>query len=659
MPPFHYADKRLYNIPGNRVKISESKSLVKLTDDSAEHLLHELESLSRSFHWETDAEGLLIHVSPVVEKVTGYRPDELEGHAYFYDLWPDSARLKLKEAALQIFSSQKPFVSFENQMVTKEGSILWILTNGMPILSDDGELLGYRGTDTDITEQRMIREENRRLSEVIRRVDSIVMITDPDQRIEYVNEAFVRQTEFDLDEIRGRRPSFLRGPETDPEDVEAINAGIASGRSFRHEILNYTKSGRAYWIQLYISPVRDAGGEIEQFVSIGTDVTQRRAQEAALEKERKLLSTILRTTPTAITVLDDAGRITFANSSAIGILGLENSKLVGVKYDDPVWKIEAVEGGPFPEEQLPFRRIMETEDAIYNVRHAIRWPGGDRKILSVNGAPLEREKGQVISVVFSIVDVTTEAETTQRLAKALREAEEADLAKSRFLSSISHNLRTPLNGILGISEHLLSVPAAAIKREDLEIIQSCGDEMLDLVLNLLEVATGNPWEISDLSDRVPVTKLPNIFEGFYRKRVENKGLQLRIVDETRNIANGNVPLKPLHRAMNCLLENALIHTEEGLIEIRLGGRTDSVEGNRIQILVMDTGTGILPEHRERIFEPFFQADSTAARKHAGAGLGLPVARQIAESLGGSLTLEPTPEAPFQTSFVLTIPLLAK
>jgi PAS domain S-box-containing protein len=111
--------------------------------------------------------------------------------------------------------------------------------------------------------------------------DNAVILTDAQGRIEWVNEGFTRITEFTLEEARGRKPgSFLQGPETDPATVEVMRRAFQAGEGFKVDVLNYSKSGRKYWLAIEARPIRDADGRITHFMAVETDLTDRKAAEA-------------------------------------------------------------------------------------------------------------------------------------------------------------------------------------------------------------------------------------------------------------------------------------------------------------------------------------------------------------------------------------------
>ncbi|HHP7237379.1 PAS domain-containing sensor histidine kinase [Longibacter sp.] len=148
----------------------------------------------------------------------------------------------------------------------------------------------------------------------------------------------------------------------------------------------------------------------------------------SLRGERDLLARIFETSPVAITVLDTRGNIKRANARAEEVLGLTPSDLQKRSYDDPGWKHTTVEGDPLPDAAQPFRMVKETNAPVYDVRHGIEWPNGRRRVLSINGAPLQAADGSLTGAVFVVEDVTDEyqrrrtARERQSKVRALYEA---------------------------------------------------------------------------------------------------------------------------------------------------------------------------------------------------------------------------------------------
>lgn len=137
--------------------------------------------------------------------------------------------------------------------------------------------------------------------------------------------------------------------------------------------------------------------------------------ETELMIERDFLKQITDISPVALTVVNREGVIIFANPQAERVLGLTTTEVEGRTYNAPAWQHTDYEGNPFPDEKQPFRQVMNTGKPVYDVRHAIKWPNGKRVLLSINGAPVYDEHGEIDRIVFSITDMTSHVESQAAL----------------------------------------------------------------------------------------------------------------------------------------------------------------------------------------------------------------------------------------------------
>ena len=132
--------------------ITERKKLEDALRQSEERF-REVAEHEQEWIWEVDAEGIYTYASPVVEKMLGYKPEEIVGKKHFYDLFHPDRREELKKAALKVYNGKQPFRDFLNQNTHKDGTSVWLLTCGVPMLDEEGNLRGYRGADIDVTDR--------------------------------------------------------------------------------------------------------------------------------------------------------------------------------------------------------------------------------------------------------------------------------------------------------------------------------------------------------------------------------------------------------------------------------------------------------------------------------------------------------------------------
>jgi PAS domain S-box-containing protein len=182
---------------------------------------------------------------------------------------------------------------------------------------------------------------------------------------------------------------------------------------------------------------------------VGRDISDRRIAEAALRAERDLLNAILATSVQGITVLSPEGQIIFANERAETVLGLKRADLTARSYDAPEWQATALDGGPWPDDAQPFQRVLTTGEPVFDVQHAIVNNSGQRRLLSINGAPIKDGAGRITSLVFSVADITQQKQA------------EADLRTSEErLRALVHDIGVGVSLHAATGEILMANPAA-------------------------------------------------------------------------------------------------------------------------------------------------------------------------------------------------------
>ena len=251
-----------------------------------------------------------------------------------------------------------------------------------------------------------------------------------------------------------------------------------------------------------------------------------------------------------------------------------------------------------------------------------------------------------------IRDVTAERTAQTSMLEAKEEAERVSGAKSQFLAVISHELKTPLNAIIGFSEMLAKQQDGPLGRpayaEYAATILESSRHLRALITDILDVTRIERGTLHLVEQEADASELLEVSYRMCRAQAEKADVPLALhIADTAEITGD---MTRIRQVLINLITNAIKFSEAGK-PVRLG--IDRLDNGGLSFVVADNGLGIEPEHLDRIFEPFEQADTSIARKHGGTGLGLAIARKIARLHGGDVTLDSRKD--LGTTAYLTLP----
>jgi PAS domain S-box-containing protein len=260
----------------------------------------QLAEQSGTVTWEVDAQGIYTYVSHVSEMVWGYRPEDLVGVAYFFDLYPEPGRDASKRRTFDIFARSEEFRDLVNVLQAKDGHQVWVSTNGIPLFDDNGVLRGYRGADTDITERKRAEEELRRIWDrlsLATRVGGVgIWDYDPANNRLIWDDQMFRLYGITRDQFGGAYEAWKSGvhPEDRQRGDEDIQLALRGEKDFDCEFRVVWPDGSVHYIRAYAIVQRDASGQALNMVGTNWDITaQKQANEAlqeTLKENKNLLS---------------------------------------------------------------------------------------------------------------------------------------------------------------------------------------------------------------------------------------------------------------------------------------------------------------------------------------------------------------------------------
>jgi len=233
-----------------------------------------------------------------------------------------------------------------------------------------------------------------------------------------------------VEKVLGYRPEELIGRPIHKlnllpaEDIKKVRSDLRSvftkGKASLMPYVFLAKDGTRKFFEANLSPLLQ-GGKATKIICVARDITERKQAEEWLLRERSMVERIMKTSPAGITVADRDGRIVFANKRAEEILGLTIDKITGLTYDSPEWLITNFDGSPFPAEKLPFAMVISSGNPVYGIRHTVSSPEGQRVYLSINGAPIHDDKGNITEVVLSVDDITQQHRSEEKIIETIEQ----------------------------------------------------------------------------------------------------------------------------------------------------------------------------------------------------------------------------------------------
>lgn len=504
--------------------------------------------------------------------------------------------------------------------VRADGTVLEIESKPMP---DGGFVVSF----ADVTALVRAEEAEKRRAETLRamldNIASGVLLYGPDHRLVAVNRTALALTGLSAEEAAPGTPraDILRLLAARGEFADDPEADARMAARLRGDSLSYIRT-RPDGTKLAVQVAPMPGGGV--IVTL-TDVTRLLRAEEELRRRAAMQAAMLDNLRHGIMLFDADSRLLAANPLAARLAGIPPEMMrPGVSVEE--LRRAQIAAGEFTAEEAARRGLTNVIAAP--ARYVRTRPDGTIVEVTTDRTP----EG---FFVRTYTDVTEDRRIRADLEAARAAAETAARAKSRFLATMTHELRTPLNAVIGFAELLRTPQPPELQTEYAEMIAQAGRELLGLIDQILDVARSETVGLPVRAGRVALAPLLARVAEVRRPAADAAGLRLRLElppDLPEITADG----ARLEQVLQGLLSNALKFTKPGG-EVTLSARTTPEGG--ITLRIADSGIGIAPEALPRLFEPFFQAEEGRARRFAGSGIGLYLARSIAEAMGMRLSLE--------------------
>lgn len=527
------------------------------------------------------------------------------------------------------------------RIITPSNEVRYLKAYGHPLLDEEGKITKIIGVNYDTTDHVQMQESlkqslknNRVLARVAEETENVVVLTDENDKIQWVNKGFTRTTGYELKEVTGLKPgNILQGKNTDQNVVKELNIALKNRQRLSCELLNYHKNGTPYWIKINCQPLFEEN-EFVGYMSVNTDITEAKKLEKVRETQRELL--------------ESTGKMAKLGGWQVD---LQSNELV---WSDVVYTIH----------ELPVGSEISLEEAINY------YPPKSSKILhEAIELAINENKPWDIQTTFNTakgnplwVRTTGYAEYTNGVATILKgtfqditelkqveqTANAANLAKREFLANMSHEIRTPINGILGMNELLLSTDLDEKQLQFAKLVKISSESLLHLINDILDFSKIEAGKLDlNFQNTNLYILLGDIVDTMaISAQKQNLELVLNIAPDLPKW----VKIDPdrLRQVINNLLSNAIKFTNSG--EVVLKAQLDDKQ--MLAFSVSDTGVGIPIEKQTKLFSKFMQVDYSSTRKYGGTGLGLAISQQLVRMMGGEFMVDSTVQKGSTFSFAI-------
>jgi len=627
--PVRDQEGRVARIQGALQDISRLKKAEADRREFARQLNQSLESMSDAFYL-LSPDWRFVYLNNAAERLLQRSRDELVGKSV-WDEFPRARDTVLYSEYHRLMGTGET-TTFEH---FDPGFNRWLSVT--PYDTGNGLAVYFR----DITERRRATAQLRLLESSIAHVKDIVLITEaepidePGPRIIFVNAVFERLTGYRSDEVMGKSPRILQGPLTDRGELDRIRAALRNHQPVRSELVNYTRDGSPFWLEIDIVPVADETGQVSHFVAIERDVTERKRIELALRQSDERFRLVSQATNDVVWDWDLSRNTIWWSEGMRGVLGHDPSYLAPT---EETW-LALIHPDDRERVEASTREALRGDAVQWSDEYRMRRANGDWALVADRGFISRDAVGQAVRMIGSMTDITEQREMQERLHQSQRLE-----AVGQLTGGIAHDFNNLLTVIMGNAEILADgldegTPAHALARACLAAAER-GADLTGRLLTFARRQTLKPQtadtnrlieEMAPLLRRTlggnieVVTRLAGGIGAAYVDVPQFENAMLNLCINARDaMPNGG----------RLVIETAGVALDENYA----AQHSEVMPGDYVSIAVSDTGAGMPPDVLERAFEPFF----TTKPVGKGSGLGLSMVFGFMKQSGGHVRIYSEP-----------------
>jgi PAS domain S-box-containing protein len=570
---------------------------------------------------------------------------------------------KVKNVVMNIYNKQQKKYS-------------WINISAVPVFRNDekkpyvvfivfNDISDIKLVQEEYIKVRQKAEENEeRFRNLIEQATDALFLADLDGNIIEVNNHACSSLGYAREELLSMNVGDLDPNFVKHDHKKTIWSKLVPGKPVTIETNHRCKDGKIIPVEVSVG-LTLIGGK-KSILGSSRDISERMKSEQIL----KLTQFGIDHSLISIFQVDDSGSIYYVNEQACKSLGYSRKELLAMKiwqldpnFDEEKWKVHRKRTRSLRNSTIETNH-RRNDGTVFPVEVSINFVEFENRKVSFSFAKdiTERKQAEKIlkeqNIEYQKLNKEYRAQNKKlreilnriqginiEVEKAKEKAEESDRLKTAFLANMSHEIRTPMNGILGFAELLRSPTLTGGKMHQyIKIIQQSGNRMLTIINDLIDISKIEAGQIELRKEETSINKLINNLYIFFKPEVEKKGLSFYCTAELGESKSIIVTDKTkLTQIISNLIKNAIKFTDDG--HIGFGYTVKKVAGGRaknLEFYVEDTGVGIQPELKDKIFERFRQGDLSYTKEHEGTGLGLSISKAYVELLGGKIWVESMP-----------------
>jgi len=514
---------------------------------------------------------------------------------------------------------------FAAEEISKGNMDVTVDTQGKGELAILAETFNKMAIELKGQKKQLVKESAKELQDLKKALDehSIVAITDQNGIIVYANNKFCEISKYSSEELIGQDHRIINSGYHSKAFFKDLWGTISKGKMWHGEVRNKAKDGTIYWVDASIIPFLNEQGKPYQYIAIRTDITDRKAFEEMLSRQKLKMDSLVESIKEGVIMLDGGGNVAVINPQARLLLGLQGDE-PGINHILKE-KLELAGLNKALERSRRDNSLIQKE---------INLPDNANQTLLCNICPVQ-SKGNDLGTAIIFRDITKE--------------KDADAAKTEFISTVSHELRTPLAITKEGLSLILDKIAGNITEKQEMILNTAQDNisrLSRLINNLLDISKIEAGKMEVRNSKLDIAVLTKkVLADFEVKAKEKKlDLLLKYPDHPIEVFADR---DKIIQVFTNLISNALKFTVEGHIRI-----SAKISGEFIEITVADTGIGISEENLKRTFSKFQQFGRAAGEGEKGTGLGLSIAKGLVEMHGGKIWIES--KVGVGTKFIFTL-----